>query len=65
MSKRVLITGGNSGIGFCTAEQLVARGAEVILACRDQTKGQAAIAKIKNAFSFICHNKRLCFQITE
>ena len=49
MSKRVLITGGNSGIGFCTAEQLAGRGAEVILACRDQTKGQAAVAKIKNA----------------
>ena len=49
MSKRVLITGGNSGIGLCTAEQLAGRGAEVILACRDQDKGQAAVAHIKNA----------------
>ncbi|MCC4307035.1 SDR family NAD(P)-dependent oxidoreductase [Alcanivorax marinus] len=48
MSKRVLITGGNSGIGLCTAEQLAARGAEVILACRDQAKGQAALARIKH-----------------
>ena len=48
MSKRVLITGGNSGIGLCTAEQLAAKGAEVILACRDQSKGQAALARIKN-----------------
>lgn len=49
MTKRVLITGGNSGIGLCTAEQLAGRGAEVILACRDQTKGQAALAHIKNS----------------
>lgn len=47
MNKRVLITGGNSGIGFCTAQQLAGRGAEVVLACRDQTKGQAALARIK------------------
>lgn len=49
MTKRVLITGGNSGIGFCTAEQLAGAGAEVSIACRDQTKGQAAIARIKKA----------------
>lgn len=48
MTKRILITGGNSGIGLCTAEQLAGRGADVILACRDQTKGQAALAHIKN-----------------
>lgn len=48
MTKRILITGGNSGIGLCTAEQLAGRGAEVILACRDQTKGQAALAHLKN-----------------
>tara|TARA_R110001606_G_scaffold1937_9_gene7712 strand:+ start:7296 stop:8129 length:834 start_codon:yes stop_codon:yes gene_type:complete len=50
MAKRVLITGGNSGIGLCTAEQLAGRGAEVLLACRDQTKGQAAVARIKNRY---------------
>lgn len=46
--KTVLITGGNSGIGLETARQLTARGAAVILACRDETKGQAALANIKN-----------------
>ena len=51
MNKRVLITGGNSGIGFCTAQQLAGRGAEVVLACRDQTKGQAALARIKGGCS--------------
>lgn len=50
MGKRILITGGNSGIGLCTAEQLAKRGAEVMLACRDQTRGQAALARIKNRF---------------
>jgi len=44
----VLITGGNSGIGLETARQLSARGAAVVLACRDETKGQAALASIKN-----------------
>ena len=50
MSKRVLITGGNSGIGLCTAEQLAAQGADVTLACRNISKGQSAVARIKNRY---------------
>jgi NAD(P)-dependent dehydrogenase (short-subunit alcohol dehydrogenase family) len=35
--KRVLVTGANSGIGLETVRTMAARGAEVILACRDAT----------------------------
>lgn len=44
--KRVLITGGNSGIGIVTATQLAAMGAEVILACRDSEKTSEALGQI-------------------
>ena len=37
-----VITGANSGIGLETARELVARGATVVLACRDLTKGKQA-----------------------
>ncbi len=44
--ERVLITGPTSGVGKEIAAQLAALGAEVILACRDVQKGNAAASEI-------------------
>jgi NAD(P)-dependent dehydrogenase (short-subunit alcohol dehydrogenase family) len=43
LGKKVLITGGNSGIGLETAKALIALGAEVIIASRDSQKTQYAL----------------------
>lgn len=40
--KTVLITGANSGVGYSTAAQLAAAGAEVVMVCRDPNRGEAA-----------------------
>lgn len=45
--KRVLITGANSGIGLEAAKVFVAKGAQVILACRNPSKGNDALQAIK------------------
>ena len=45
--KRFLITGGNSGVGYYAAVELARRGGIVVLACRDQAKGQAALKQLK------------------
>lgn len=45
--KTVVITGGNSGIGFSTAEQLATQGASLILGCRNPEKASAAVEELR------------------
>ena len=45
--KRVIITGGASGIGLEAAKVLGAKGAEVVLAVRNMDKGERAVARVK------------------
>jgi NAD(P)-dependent dehydrogenase (short-subunit alcohol dehydrogenase family) len=44
--RRIVITGGNSGIGLAAARVLSGAGALVIIAVRDQAKGQRAASEI-------------------
>lgn len=46
--KVAIITGGNSGIGFEVAKNLVQRGAKVILACRNLSSAKEAAKYIQN-----------------
>lgn len=42
MSKTVLVTGANGGIGLATSLLLASQGAKVIMVCRNQERGQKA-----------------------
>jgi NAD(P)-dependent dehydrogenase (short-subunit alcohol dehydrogenase family) len=44
--RTIVVTGGNSGIGKESAVALAAMGAHVIVAARNQAKGEAAVAEI-------------------
>jgi NAD(P)-dependent dehydrogenase (short-subunit alcohol dehydrogenase family) len=44
--KTAVVTGANSGLGFETARRLAGAGATVVLACRDQARGGAALARL-------------------
>lgn len=46
-NKTAIITGGNTGIGFELARSLAKHNCQVIIACRNLTKGEAACAKIR------------------
>jgi len=45
--RTAIVTGANTGIGFETAKALAAAGAEVILACRNEAKGNDAVNRIR------------------
>ncbi|KAK5970529.1 Dehydrogenase/reductase SDR family member 13 [Trichostrongylus colubriformis] len=45
--KIVLITGSTSGLGLHTAKNLFLRGATVILTCRDEVRGRAALEAVQ------------------
>lgn len=45
--RRAVVTGGNSGLGYVTARELARRGAEVVIACRDAGRGEAALASLR------------------
>ncbi|KAL2911753.1 hypothetical protein HK105_208756 [Polyrhizophydium stewartii] len=45
--KVVIVTGGSNGLGLASAVALAAKGAHVIVSCRNEDKGNAAVADIK------------------
>lgn len=47
--KTFVITGANSGVGFEAAKLLAARGAHLVLACRDPVKAEAARLQVEAA----------------
>ena len=48
MGKIVIVTGANSGIGKATAAAIADKGAKVVLACRCQERGEAALCDLRN-----------------
>lgn len=47
--RTALVTGANSGLGFHTSLELARKGARVLMACRNPTKAQDAVGRIRLA----------------
>jgi NAD(P)-dependent dehydrogenase (short-subunit alcohol dehydrogenase family) len=55
MSKRILVTGGNAGIGLALCTQLVLEhGCEVFLGSRNAERGGAAVSSIRDKIPANC-----------
>ncbi|MEU7146477.1 oxidoreductase [Streptomyces sp. NPDC045456] len=46
--RSAVVTGANSGIGYITARELARRGARTVLACRNEARGHAALARLRS-----------------
>ncbi|UPM42022.1 oxidoreductase [Halocatena salina] len=47
----IVVTGANSGIGYAATKAFVARGADVVLACRSIERGEAAVNQLRTDVS--------------
>ena len=45
--KVAIVTGANSGIGYVAARELAGKGAQVVLACRSEQRGQDAVTRLR------------------
>lgn len=48
--KTVIVTGGNTGLGLQSVQEMAKKGASVIIACRTVSKGEKAIKELKEKF---------------
>jgi NAD(P)-dependent dehydrogenase (short-subunit alcohol dehydrogenase family) len=48
MNKVAIVTGGNQGVGFASAQLLAKHGFQVIIGCRDIRRGNDSVARLKD-----------------
>jgi len=55
-----VVTGANSGLGFQLAKDLAARGCTLLMLCRSEARGRAAVAAVQEATANKDVHFRLC-----